>query len=307
MPAVRPLVETFLAWVSKHRRPRTEEHYGRYLRSWMAQLQTDSWEDLTPLHLMDWARTWHQTQAVKRFAAWVVHVAEASNRNPFGKVPLPPAGLRQRVLDERGLAQVLRAARRPFREFLLAMRETFARPQEIREVQWEEVWHPDERGMDLRAALVAGRGFFVLSDYKARERRKNPHAQRVIPITKRLGRLLVRRLDRLDGPPAGKIFANTQGRPWTANAVRCAMRLLRRRQGIAVDHRGESLVAYTLRHTMATQATQRGVRDRLLADLLGHTSTRTTARYQHLDRKDLAEAVAKVRRGSGAYAFQSAG
>ena len=47
------------------------------------------------------------------------------------------------------------------------------------------------------------------------------------------------------------------------------------------------MVCYTWRHSAATEATLRGIRDRVLAELLGHASTRMTERYQHLDFADL--------------------
>src|SRR6185295_4351794 len=52
--------------------------------------------------------------------------------------------------------------------------------------------------------------------------------------------------------------------------------------GVGRDRHGETIVPYTFRHTAATLASAAGVRDRLLADALGHTETSTTARYQHL-------------------------
>jgi integrase/recombinase XerD len=67
------------------------------------------------------------------------------------------------------------------------------------------------------------------------------------------------------------------------------MRRLRRRIDLADD-----VVPYTLRHTAATRATVAGVRDKLLAELLGHTSTRTTARYQHPNVEDLCAAAERA-------------
>ena len=57
------------------------------------------------------------------------------------------------------------------------------------------------------------------------------------------------------------------------------------------DANGENVVAYTLRHTAATRACTSGVPDRVLADLMGHTSTDTTRRYQHPRLDDLARAI----------------
>ena len=58
---------------------------------------------------------------------------------------------------------------------------------------------------------------------------------------------------------------------------------------------GENIVAYTLRHTAATRACTSGVPDRVLADLMGHTSTNTTRRYQHPQLEHLADAIKQAR------------
>jgi site-specific recombinase XerD len=87
----------------------------------------------------------------------------------------------------------------------------------------------------------------------------------------------------------GIVFRNAAGRPWTGNAVRCCMRRLRKH--FTTKGETEKIVAYHVRHTMGTQFTAAGVRDRVLADLMGHSSTRTTARYQHLQVEHLWEAM----------------
>lgn len=78
------------------------------------------------------------------------------------------------------------------------------------------------------------------------------------------------------------------------HALRCRFRVLRRRLGIERDRRGETIVPYSFRHTGATIAAASGVRDRILADVLGHIETKTIARYQHLQRGHLVDAMRKV-------------
>jgi integrase/recombinase XerD len=90
--------------------------------------------------------------------------------------------------------------------------------------------------------------------------------------------------------PEAHLFLNSRGAPWTSSALRIAVRRACRRLGLDETH-GEKIVAYTIRHTAATAATVAGVRDRHLADLMGHSTTRTTARYQHLDVEHLRKAA----------------
>jgi integrase len=73
------------------------------------------------------------------------------------------------------------------------------------------------------------------------------------------------------------------------------MSRLRKRLGLSRDARGEQLVCYSVRHTGATRAAAAGVRDRILADIMGHTNTRTTARYQHLEVSHLTAAIESIR------------
>ncbi len=215
---------------------------------------------------------WHSVQAVQRLFNWGVKMG-LLDRSPFAAVERPRPQGRQRVLTPRESAELLRAAPRAIRRYLIGMRETLARPQEVRALAWE-MYDPA-----LRA--------FVLTEFKGKRRRRDGAKARVIPVSPRLARLLER--IRPEGEAAGHVFLNERGRPWTQNAVRCAMRTLRRRLGWPDE--GEHVVCYTLRHTAATLATANGVTDRRLADLMGHTSTRTTARYQHLQSDHLHAAL----------------
>lgn len=222
-------------------------------------------------------RNWHATQAVKRLFAWAADMGLVE-RSPVASVALPPRGQRERVLSPAERARLLRGAGRAFRDFMLAMLETLARPQEVRALRWDQ----------LRD------GAFALGEFKGKGRRRDGLRLRLIPVSARLARLLGRLARRPGFDPAGPVLLNDDGRPWTANAVRCRMRRLRRRAGL--DGGGERVVAYTLRHTAATLATANGVGDRLLAELMGHASTRTTARYQHLQAGHLKAAIDRATR-----------
>ena len=132
---------------------------------------------------------------------------------------------------------------------------------------------------------------FVLKDFKAKKRQKNKTAVRMIPLDDRMLRLLNRIARKRKPTPEGFVFLNRNGKPWTGNAVRCQMRKLRKKLGFAPDENGEQVVAYTMRHTSATRATANGVKDKVLAELMGHTNTRTTQRYQHLQAQHLSDAI----------------
>jgi site-specific recombinase XerD len=72
------------------------------------------------------------------------------------------------------------------------------------------------------------------------------------------------------------------------------MKRLRVKVGLSPDENGETVVAYTLRHTGGTRATVNGVHSKVLATLMGHTSAATTERYQHPQFDHLHEAIQRA-------------
>lgn len=228
-------------------------------------------DDLRPHHLADVEFSNHFVRTCKSLYRWALE-EELVTRNPFAKIKTPPAGERSRVLTGAELLSLYRAAPPAFRLFLFFQLHTMARPGELRELRWRDV-HLDDRLLKLTA-------------FKGRDRRRDGVKVRLIP----LDQAAARRLSRLAaaGTPDDHVFRGDRGRPWTANALRCAMRRTRERARIDVG-KDERVVCYHLRHTAATDATRRGIRDAALAAMMGHANTRTTARYQHLDGADLVE------------------
>lgn len=295
--SLQQIAHDFFEVIQLTNAPGTVANYRRHINNWLKSVEGKSVEDLRAIDLLRWGKTWHQIQAVQRLFAWAVDDAELLQRHPFRRVKKPPLGERRRTLSRKQFLTIARGAGRCFRNFLLAMRESIARPQEIRALCWEHL-HAQGEGQSLLNAAREGQACFVLAEYKARKRRKDPTRPRIILVSPRLGRLLTRlatQTEILQGP----VFLNSKGQAWTANAVRLRMRTLRRQLQLPADARGENIVAYTVRHTQATAAAAAGVRDRILAELMGHTSTRTTARYQHLDIEHLRTAFQSLRCSSG--------
>lgn len=290
----RRVINQFLAWADACLAPNTVAAYRHQLGKVPPSVKRKDCRHLRPADLTRWAKTWHEGQAVVRAFNWAVFEAKLIKANPFADVRLPGRGERQRILSPQEIARILRAARRPGRRFLLALRETMARPQEIRLAAWDDL-QTERPGVPLLDALRAGQALLVLRDYKDRKRRKDATAPRVILITPRLGRLLARIMP-ASPTPGQRIFVNAEAQPWTRNAVRCLMRRLRSRLGFERDKHGETICAYTFRHSTATNAAANGITDRLLADLLGHVETRTTRRYQHLCVGHLRAALDRLRR-----------
>lgn len=291
---LKSLINQFLKWSETTLKPNTVNAYRHHLRCFLGKVKNKQVRSLRPIHLTSAQRSWHDWQAVQRLMSWAVNEAQVMKKNPFARVKAPGRNQRKRILTPGEMAKFLRGARRAWRGFLLAIRELGARPQEVRALTWADL-QSDNPAVSVEAALTAGTAVFVLWEFKDRSRRKDSTSPRVLMVTRRLGRLLFR-LRRRSPTPEAAVFTNTRGLPWTKNAVRCMMRSLRRRLGFVPDQRGERIVAYTFRHSVATLAAAHGILDRALADWLGHVETRTTRRYQHLCVGHIREALRRMER-----------
>lgn len=279
----------FLKWAEQCRSPLTVQIYRHYFQRFQREVGNKDVSRITPAALTAWAKTWHQSQAIVRLMRWCVHEARILKTNALEHVQHPPKGQRVRLLNAREQRQLLAAAGEDLRQLLIGYRETMARPGELRRATWADVY-PKLTKSKLRKALNKGRCIIVLRDYKNRKSRRMPNEPRVILLSPRMCKMLLKLLTR-SVSDATRIFRTRLGRPWTANSLRCRMRRLRARLGWVQDDRGENIVPYTFRHTGATELTAAGIRDRMLADILGHTETSTTARYQHLQVDHLRNAM----------------
>lgn len=286
------LADKFGEWLQREveaerLKPRTLDYYRDQIQRFLDAVGGNRpAASIKPHELESHKTNWHSVQSIQRLYNWGVQMGHLTE-SPIKGVTRPDLGQRERVLSRDETVRLLRTADHDFRSFLIAMRHTLARPQEIRALQWKH----------LATEPVP---MFVLQDFKARSRRKDRKtAVRTLLVDDRLGRLLCRLHEKRQPNPDDFVFLNSQGKQWTSNAVRCRMRRLREKAGLEPDENGEPVVAYTLRHTSATQASANGVQDRLLAELMGHTSSSTTQRYQHLQPEHLAEAIQKIHRRRG--------
>lgn len=286
------LASEFLSWARKCLRPSTVNVYRHYFQKWMELHGDQPANEIHPAHLQEFAKTWHSCQSIKRLFGWAVNEAGLLESHRLGRVRSPRKGHRRRIFLPREAAKFLRACRPDLRLLLLAYRETYARPQELRLAAWEDI-HAETPTQTQREALEAGSASIVLYEFKDGARRQDTERPRVILLSPRACRLVLRLFDRR-ASKRGPIFLTDRGAPWTANALRCRFRRMRAKLGMKRDKRGENIVPYTWRHTGATLAASVGVRDRLLADVLGHVETKTTARYCHLQVRHLRDALRGV-------------
>jgi integrase len=192
---------------------------------------------------------------------------------------VPRGGQRRRTLPIREFRRLRYATRGPARWLLWVMYHTGARPRELRELTWQQV-STDDRVL-------------MLTDFKCRDSRGDGLRVRYIPLPRVVARVLAGwKRDRKPGY-TDLVFTNARGNPWRHQALGLAVRRARRRAGLE-QREGEEATAYSLRHTYATDVARAGMKDTLLADVLGHADLQTTRRYLHRTGADLVRECDKV-------------
>lgn len=194
--------------------------------------------------------------------------------NPFARCKLLPCQGRQRIVTESEYQALLTNCRDDhFRDVLIAMRFTSARPGDIRCLTWRMVDWDKHR--------------WVITEHKTSKTVREPKP-RIIGMNEVVEEVLRRRFDKYG--QTERVFLNEDSKPWTRNALVLRMRRLRQRAGVLVDERGEELVLYTNRHTFLTQgAMNPDIPFSVLVEIAGHTDGRTTRRYTHIADQAVAE------------------
>jgi integrase len=137
------------------------------------------------------------------------------------------------------------------------------------------------------ADVNLGLGIWTLTNHKTARKTGKPRIVYLTPsmieLTKRLMAM----------HPEGPLFRGPRGkRPFTRNGIRCRFRRLRKQ----LPHLA-GVVAYTYRHSYATDALANGVPMATVAELMGHRDLKMLQdHYGHLSQKvlHLREAAAKA-------------
>lgn len=224
----------------------------------------------------DWGKTSRHdgVGAVKTVFRWAKRKGRI-DINPLADIPKPKRVKRREAMPSAEIAaKALGAVLNPqLGELLAYIEDTGCRPKEARTLE--------ARHLDL------ANGVAVLDEHKTAHKTGKP---RILYLTEKAaeiaGRLAAIR-------PAGPIFLNTKGNPWTGNALVQAMESLRDRAGL-----GPEVIAYGLRHLFATTGLANGLSDTMMAELMGHADTRMMGVYGHLgDNRDVVRAALSKARG----------
>lgn len=302
------IIEAYLAWSRQHLSADTHRVHRYYCQLFAEHCGTVPARELKPFHVTRWigrmmsperveqelarrrdelaagtVKKRHQGRDPKAWGPGTAHNARANAfrvfawakeegilpENPLAGMKRPKPAPRQRAMTDDEFQKLYENASGPFADFLLALRETGARPKEVRDLRWECV--QEDR--------------WVLAQHKTAQKTKKA---RVIIVTDAVKAMM----ERLKGNGHTHVFLNAAGRPWTLNAVRLQMKRLRERLGLADD-----LCAYLCRHGFGTRAILNGVNPAVVAELMGHTSLDMVAKvYVHLadQHEHLKDAVERI-------------
>jgi integrase len=228
----------------------------------------------------------HAIISLKRAFNWAIeNELLPEGRNPFARVKLLPVQGRQRTATAEEFEALLRhCTDGHFRDVLIAMRYTPARPGDIRNLTW--------------AMVQFDKRVWFITQHKTTRTAREPRPF-VIGLNDELERMLLDR--RAQAEEEGRyadherVFLNREGKPWTRNALGLRMRRLRKRAGILPDANGEEFVLYTNRHTFLTQAgMDPTIPDSVRMILARHTDGRTTQHYTHHSEYVAADAGRRV-------------
>jgi integrase len=266
--------ERFLLWSQANQAPKTHRWYQDFLVDFLREAPIAYVADLKPIHVTEWVdsrqNTWGDAArrgaitAVKRALNWAVEqgILEA---NPVASLSRPPIPKRETLVSPEDHQRMLGATDEPFARVLTALWELGARPIEVRTVTAAEV-------------AQAGDAWVFGPDHPANKTGKKTRRPRVIYLTPVMIELTHRLLAER---PEGHLFRDRRGKPWTSNAIRCRMTRLRKKLGLP-----EGTVAYSYRHTAATEALEAGTDVATVAELLGHRDIKMVAEhYGHLNQR----------------------
>jgi integrase len=260
---VADIVESFLSWASTHTRPNTYGQYRWYGQRLAEECGRHPARDFKPIHVTRWIEKnqWHGAHEYNarrysfRYFSWAVDEGILA-RNPLAAMKRPKPAPRQRAITDAEYLAMLRATDSNFRRLLFALRQTGARPQELRELQWTQVKSDH----------------ILLTQHKTSGKTRKPRVIHLAPMMQRFFAVWRRRSN------SPYVFLNADGKPWTANAVR--LRVMRLKKKLALP---DDVCAYLLRHAYGTEAIVNGVDLATVAELMGHASTEVTSEvYIHL-------------------------
>ena len=191
---------------------------------------------------------------------WAVE-SELISRNPFAKLKRSFKDTDRDIVDEGVWQQMIDGTKdEPFRNFLIAIRNTGCRPSEVAKVT---------------AANVKG-ATWSFSKHKTAGTGK----VRIVYLNQIMQDLTAKLLEQ---HPTGPLFLNSRGKHWTKDAIVQRFESLRTRLNLP-DH----VIAYAAgRHSWITSALTNGVPKAVIAHMTGTSERMIEKHYSHLDSRSV--------------------
>lgn len=271
--SVAGIAERFLAMAERDLAADTYEQYAKYLAEFCAAYGHLAARSIKPLHVNEWLDkhpSWGDSSrryvisVVKRCFKWAADEGYIPKSGIAGVKR--PASRRREVLisNEDHARMVLETGRvrptdRAFRPVLIALKHSGARPSMVARLKRSDVTPAADR--------------WVLHEHKTRKRTGKPLVIYCSPCLSTLTKIL------LHYRQGETLFLGSRRQKWQANAIRCRIVRLRDKLGLEAG-----TCAYAFRHSMITNALTNGVPIATVAELVGHTDTRTISQhYGHLE------------------------
>jgi integrase len=280
-PQIGALALRFLQWNRQHRADATLAWYRDFLQDLIDYLPVTRVSELRPFHITQWVdshATWGGSSrrgavvAVKRLFSWAVAEGRLSH-HPLAHLKRPRSPRRDTLISVDTHHQLLEHSAPAFAAVLQAMWEMGCRPIEIRTVEVSNV------RMDL-PAWVFPVGHIA---NKTGAHTDRPRVTYLTPAIQEMTR------SRMQQYPAGPLFRNTRGQPWTTRSLCLYMGRLRAKLNLP-----DGVCLYAYRHTYATESVAGGTDVAMVAEMLGHTDLAMFAKhYGHLNQRSAALQAAR--------------
>jgi site-specific recombinase XerD len=202
---------------------------------------------------------------------------EYISENPFSKVKPPRIVEKNPIyIDEKILSNIIQIVDKPYlKDFCLAAFHTGMRAGELCNLKWSAV--------DLIQKIIIVRN---TSSFTTKSKR-----ERIIPINNTLLNMLRRKNseDELE-KDGGYLFFKVKGIKLNVDYV--SKKFKKACRFLKLD---EAIHLHVLRHSFASNIVQRGADLYVVKELLGHSSIAVTQKYAHLQRRNLFDAVNKLK------------
>lgn len=263
---VRQVIDAYWQWAKRNLAESTLGHRENVLKSFgLSVPATLKASQLKPYHVQHWIESNSRIKSPTTVSDRITLIQTVFNwakamgyvtSNPIESMPKPRRKVRQEFVPAELWQKVLDfCTDESFRDYLVIMLSTGARPQEMNDM---EARHFDGEKI-----------VFPIDESKGRKK------SRVIYLPPEAHEVIQRLAKRF---PEGALFRNSRGNPWDRNSVRCRFRRLKKKLEMP------NLCATTLRHSYAHYRLSQGQDSLTVAKLMGHVDTRMVAtRYGHLE------------------------